>query len=91
MNSRTTRGFRELFSALPAHIQRQPREAYRLCQQNPAHPGLHFKQVHADPPVDSARVGISDRAVAVRDGNTIVWYWSDHTPPTTNSSRSFRA
>ncbi len=75
MNSRTTRRFRELFSALPAHVQRQAREAYQLFRADPAHPGLHFKQVRDDPPLDSARVGISYRAVAVRDGNTVVWYW----------------
>jgi hypothetical protein len=75
MNSRTTRHFRELFTALPAHIQRQAREAYRIFRQNPAHPGLRFKQVHADPPIYSARVGISYRAVGALDGDTIVWYW----------------
>jgi hypothetical protein len=75
MNSRTTRRFRELFAALPAHIQRQAREAYRLFQQNPAHPGLRFKQVHPDPPINSAPVGISYRAVGVLDGDTVVWYW----------------
>jgi len=75
MNSRTTRRFRELFSALPSHVQRQAREAYRLFRGDPAHPGLHFKQVRDDPPLYSARVGISYRAVAVRDGNTFVWYW----------------
>jgi len=72
VNSRTTRRFRELFSALPAHVQRQARETYRLFRQDPAHPGLHFKQVHADPPLDSARVGIGYRAVGVCDGNTIL-------------------
>jgi hypothetical protein len=75
MNSRTTRRFRELFAALPAHIQRQAREAYRIFQQNPAHPGLRFKQVHADPPIYSARVGISYRAVGALDGHTVVWFW----------------
>ena len=75
MSSRTTRRFRELFAALPAHVQQQAREAYRLFQQNPAHPGLRFKQVHADPPIYSARLGISYRAVGIRDGDTIVWYW----------------
>lgn len=75
MNSRTTRRFRELFSVLPAHVQRQAREACRLFQQDPNHPGRHFKQVDADPPLYSARVGISYRAVGVCDGNTIVWYW----------------
>ena len=75
MNSRTTRRFRHSFAALPAHVQRQARDAYRLFRQNPAHPGLHFKQVHPDPPLYSARVGISYRAVGILDGGTIVWYW----------------
>jgi len=75
MNSRTTRRFRELFAALPDHIQRQARAAYRLFRQNPAHPGLHFKPLHTDPPAYSARVGISYRAVGMLDGDTVVWSW----------------
>jgi len=75
MNSRTTRRFRELFAALPARIQQQAREAYRHFRENPAHPGSRFKQVHPDPPIYSARVGISYRAVAVLDGDTVIWYW----------------
>ncbi len=75
MNSGTTRRFRQMFAALPAHVQRQAREAYHLFRQNPSHPGLHFKQVHPDPPMYSARVGISYRAVGARDGNTVVWFW----------------
>lgn len=75
MNSRTTRRFRELLAALPAQARQQAREAYRLFRENPAHPGLRFKQVHADPPIYSARVGISYRAVGVLDGDTVVWFW----------------
>ncbi len=75
MNSRTTRTFRTLLAALPDHIRRQAREAYRLFRLNPTHPGLHFKKVFADPPIYSARVGIGYRAVGVLDGNEIVWYW----------------
>jgi hypothetical protein len=75
MNSRTTRRFRELLVALPAHVRRQAQEAYRLFQGNPAHPGLHFKQVHPDPPIYSARVGIGYRAVGALDGDTIIWFW----------------
>jgi hypothetical protein len=75
MKSRTTRGFRELFSALPAQTQQQAREAYRLFRENPAHPGLHFKQIHGDPPIYSARVGIKYRAVGALDGDTVVWFW----------------
>lgn len=75
MNSRTTRRFREAFAGLPTQVQRQAREAYRLFRADPSHPSLHFKQVHSDPPIFSARVGIGYRALGVRDGNTIVWYW----------------
>lgn len=75
MNSRTTRQFRELFAVLPAHVQSQAREAYRLFRENPAHPGLHFKKVHANPPTFSARVGISYRAVGSLDGDTVIWFW----------------
>lgn len=75
MNSRTTRRFRELFAALPAAVQQQARETYRLFQQNPAHPGLHFKQVHPDPPTYSVRVGIGYRAVGVLQGGTVIWFW----------------
>ena len=75
MISRTTRSFRELFAALPAQIQRQARDAYRLFRDNPAHPGLHFKPVHSNPPTYSARVGISYRAIGAPDGDTMIWYW----------------
>jgi hypothetical protein len=75
MNSRTTRQFRELFARLPAHVQQQAREAYRLFRENPQHPGLHFKKVLDDPITFSARVGIGYRAVAALDGNTLVWFW----------------
>ena len=75
MNSRTTRRFRELFARLPAHVQNQAREAYRLFQTNPQHPGLHFKKVLDDPVTFSARVGISYRAVGALDGDVMVWFW----------------
>ena len=75
MNSRTTRAFRGKFAALPLQIQRQAREAYRFFRENPGHPGLHFKQVHPNPPTYSARVGIGYRAVGILDGGTVVWFW----------------
>lgn len=75
MKSRTTRRFRELLADLPDHVRQQSREAYRLFQQNPSHPGQRFKQVHSNPPIYSARVGISFRAVGVLDEDTVIWYW----------------
>ena len=75
MKSYTTRSFRELFAALPARVQEQARESYRLFRNNPRHPGLHFKQAHADPPTYSARVSIGYRAAGVLEGDTITWFW----------------
>jgi hypothetical protein len=75
MKSCTTRDVHRLFAALPRHLQNQARRAYRLFIQNPSHPGLHFKRVYNDPPMYSARVGISYRAVGVFDGDTIIWFW----------------
>jgi len=75
MNSRTTRRFRELLAALPAHVRQQARDAYQLFRQNPSHPGLRFKKVHSDPPMYSARVGIGYRAVGALEGDTAIWFW----------------
>jgi hypothetical protein len=75
MKSRTTRQFRELLAALPAHVQRQARVAYQLFRDNPSHPGLRFKKVYPDPPIYSARVGIDYRAVCALDADTAIWFW----------------
>ena len=74
MNSFTTRGFREMFAVLPASVQHQAREAYRLFRQTPAHPGLHFKRSTMTlQPI--RHVGISYRAVGSLDGDAVVWFW----------------
>jgi hypothetical protein len=76
MKSHTTREFRELLAALPSTVREQARDAYRIFQQNPSHPGLRFKQVNpGPPPVYSARVSIGYRAVGTVDGGTVVWFW----------------
>ncbi len=75
MTSTTTSAFRKCFQALPARIQVRAREAYRSFVADPSHPGLGFKQVHPSRPVFSARVSLGYRALAVRDGDTWVWFW----------------
>lgn len=75
MNSRTTRRFRTLLAALPAHVRAQARDAYRQFQADPSHPGLRFKQVRTPPPTYSVRVGRGYRAVGTLDGDTITWDW----------------
>ncbi len=75
MISRTTEQFREAFVQLPRQVQEQARQAYRLFRQNPQHSSLRYRQVHATLPIYSARVGIHYRAVGIRDGDEIVWFW----------------
>ncbi|MBW8786898.1 MAG: hypothetical protein JF594_03980 [Rhizobium leguminosarum] len=45
---------------------------FDLLKQDPRHPSLHFKRVGR---FWSARVGTSWRALAVRDGDDIIWFW----------------
>lgn len=75
MISKTTRRFRDAYRRLPEHVQRRAREAYRRFKDNPSHPSLHFKQVHATQPIYAARVGLGYRAVGVIDGEAVVWFW----------------
>jgi len=73
--SRTTRRFREASGRLPEHVQRRAREAYRRFEDDPKHPSLRFKQVHATQPIYAARVGLGYRALAIIDGETVIWFW----------------
>ena len=41
----------------------------------PLPPGLRFKPVHPRDPIYSVRVGLHYRAVGVKDGDEIVWFW----------------
>jgi len=74
--SKTTRRFREAFARLPEHVHRRaPVEAYRRFKSDPSHPSLRFKRVHATPPIYSARIGLDYRALAIVDGDVVIWLW----------------
>jgi len=60
---------------LPNQIKEQARRAHRLWRQNPSHPGLRFKKVHADQPIYSARVGLGWRVLGFMEGDTMTWFW----------------
>ena len=75
MKSRATRRFWDRYRTLPQDVQRRTRKAYRLWSENPVHPGLHFKQVHAARPIYSIRVGLHWRALGERYGDTMTWFW----------------
>ena len=75
MKSSITKGFRRLFEDLPDEVQTQTVKGYRLWRSNPNHPGLQFKRVSNSQPIYSVRVGIGYRALGLRDGETIYWFW----------------
>lgn len=75
MNSQTTSTFWKLYYQLPFEIRRQAVEAYWLWQTNPESPGLHFKRVGKRRNVWSIRITDNYRALGLREGNTVTWFW----------------
>jgi hypothetical protein len=75
MNSHLLPEFVALYRALPGEVRDQARQAYSLFDQNPHHPSLRFRQMHPTRAIFSARVGLNYRAVGVRQGDDIGWFW----------------
>lgn len=75
MKSRTTPEFWACFDALPGEIRRQAVRAYARWRDDPRHPGLHFKRIHASEPIYSVRIGIHWRAIGVVDDGAVTWFW----------------
>ena len=75
MKSHTSGRFRAAFEALPERVQQSARRAYRQFQRDPQHPSLQYKQVHPIRPIYSARVALGYRALGVRDGDDLIWFW----------------
>jgi len=75
LTSRTTARFRAALAALPEPIRQRARRAYELFRENPQHPSLRFKQVHTARPIFSVRIGAGYRALAVREGDDLIWFW----------------
>jgi hypothetical protein len=62
------------YRALPKSVQRVADKNYRLLENDPYHPSLHFKKIHAS--LWSARVGLEHRAVATPEsGGVFLWFW----------------
>ena len=75
MKSHTSARFRSAFDALPARVQQSARRAYRVFLNDPRHPSLQYKQVHPTRPIFSARVALGYRALCVREGDDLIWFW----------------
>ncbi|MBL0143756.1 MAG: hypothetical protein IPP91_17025 [Betaproteobacteria bacterium] len=75
MQSLTTRRFRELLEVAPASVREKANAAYQLWAENPSHPSLRFKKVHATLPVYSVRIDLDWRAVGVLRESQMMWFW----------------
>jgi mRNA-degrading endonuclease HigB of HigAB toxin-antitoxin module len=78
MKSRRSKHFRALFAALPQDIQEQAKEAYKLFQTDPSHPGLNFKLIEAKHKhrYYSARIGLHYRVIGkMQPDGSIFWGW----------------
>ncbi|MEF0938597.1 type II toxin-antitoxin system RelE family toxin [Rhizobium sp. BR 362] len=64
--------FWQAYEKLPKYVQELADRNFELLKSNPKHPSLHFKQVGR---FWSARVGISWRALAIADGEDLIWFW----------------
>jgi hypothetical protein len=75
VNSVTTVKFRKAYDLLPANVKTATKQAYKLWKINPSHPSLAFKLIHATDPVYSVRIGLSYRAIGIKQKNTLIWFW----------------
>ena len=72
MRHRASTKFWRFHGQLPPEIQRLADRSFELLKRDARHPSLHFKKVGR---FWSARVGIHYRAVAVQEGDDLVWFW----------------
>ena len=70
MKSSATAEFWQCFTTLPVSVQRNARKAYRLWTNDPYHHSLRFKKI-----VWSVRVSRGYRALGLRKGDTVHWFW----------------
>lgn len=73
MTGKTHRRFWKCFDALPAAAQKLAREKYALWKSDPRHPSLKFEERRNG--VCVVRVGDHLRAIGLRAGEMVVWFW----------------
>ena len=61
-----------LYDRLPVEVQALADKQFALFSKDPSHPSLRFKQVG---PFWSVRVSYSYRALAVKNGDELTWFW----------------
>ena len=64
--------FSELYDKLPLKVRKFADHNFSVIKEYPTHPLLRLLKIEG---VWSMRVGSRHRALAVEDGDTIIWFW----------------
>ena len=64
--------FIDLVATLSQSIQNRVARQFRILQENPLYPSLHFKKVAN---LWSIRITNDYRALGYEENGTIIWYW----------------
>jgi hypothetical protein len=75
VNSAATTNFWRLYLSLPPAAQNLANKTYQLWRSNPAHPSLRFRRLQGSSTRYTIRIGDHYRALAFRQGETMVWVW----------------
>lgn len=65
-------GSAKAYDRLPERIRDLADRNFGLLKENPRHPSLHFKKSGR---YWSARIGLGHRALAIEDGDDLIWFW----------------
>jgi hypothetical protein len=60
------------YDALTEEFRQIADKNFALLRDDPHHPSLNFKRVNR---YWSVGVGLSHRALAIRDGDDFIWFW----------------
>jgi mRNA-degrading endonuclease RelE of RelBE toxin-antitoxin system len=79
MKSFTVKSYWDAYKDLLPDIRKQADSKFELWKEDPFHPSLHFKCVNSEDNIWSVRVDLDYRALAVKEKDTVIWYWiGDH-------------
>lgn len=67
MESRTTERFRKSFDILPTKIKKDAKKVFQTWKSNHYHESLKFKKIHEKEHIYSVRIGLSHRALGIKD------------------------
>jgi hypothetical protein len=75
VNSSTVKSFWQVFHALPPDVRLRARKAFVRFQSDPFDARLQFKEIKSRKGWWSVRVDGGYRALGMRQGDAITWFW----------------